>query len=314
MVDHRPSVIFVMGSTASGKTALACKAYDTLDVELINVDSVQVYQGMDVGSAKLSEQELAQYPHHLIDIRKPSEAYNASAFRDDAVSLIKAIHQRGKTPLFVGGTMLYFKALLEGVAQLPEADASVRKALLDEAEKQGWPALHQQLEQIDPTSAQRIKPKDGQRLQRALEVFRQTGETLTSFFQAQQDQRLDYPLLQIGLSPFSRTVLHERINERFDFMMQAGFLNEVERLRANPENHLDLPAFRSAGYKQLWKHLDGVYDLTQAVEKSKAITRQLAKRQVTWLRGWSNELQLMDTDQPMHQKQALALMSDFVHR
>ncbi|MDY6885132.1 MAG: tRNA (adenosine(37)-N6)-dimethylallyltransferase MiaA, partial [Pseudomonadota bacterium] len=227
---------------------------------------------------------------------------------------IKATHQRGKTPLFVGGTMLYFKALLQGFAQLPEADASVRKALLDEAEKKGWSALHQQLEQIDPSSAQRIKPNDGQRLQRALEVYRQTGKTLTSFFQAQQDQHLEYPLLQIGLSPFSRSVLHERINERFDLMMQAGFLNEVERLRADPENHLDLPAFRSAGYKQLWQYLDGVYDLTQAVEKSKAITRQLAKRQVTWLRGWSNELQLMDTDQPMHQKQALALMSDFVHR
>lgn len=294
MSEDKQGVIFLMGSTASGKTHLACRLYEQFSVELINVDSVQVYRGMDIGSAKLTPEEQQQFPHHLLDIRQPSEPYNASQFRDDALALINDVHERGKLPVFVGGTMLYFKALLEGIAALPDANPEVREQILKEADRLGWPALHLQLQGVDKTSAERIKPNDGQRLQRALEVYRSTGKTLTQFYQEQSTQRLDYPLLQIGLSPASRAVLHERINQRFDQMVEQGFVEEVNTLMQDSNNHIDLPAFRSAGYRQFWEYCEGLYGLDEAVEKGKAITRQLAKRQVTWLRGWK-DLELFDT-------------------
>lgn len=274
-----------MGPTASGKTALAVELVEKHQCEIISVDSALIYRGMDIGSAKPNATELGRAPHRLIDIRDPSERYSAADFRRDALIEIEDILATGKTPLLVGGTMLYFKALLEGLSPLPTANETIRADIAKEAETLGWQALHQQLQQVDPVSAQRIHPNDPQRLSRALEVFRISGKSLTELI-AVKSAALPYSVVQFGIAPKDRKVLHLAIAERFKLMLNQGFIEEVERLKARGDLHLNLPSMRCVGYRQAWQYLEGDYDYDTMVEKSVVATRQLAKRQLTWLRGW----------------------------
>lgn len=274
-----------MGPTASGKTALAIELVEQHNCEIISVDSALIYRGMDIGSAKPNSEELERAPHRLIDIRDPSESYSAADFRQDALNEIASIIDAGKTPLLVGGTMLYFKALLEGLSPLPAANESIRVQIALEAERDGWDVLHLQLQQIDPVSAARIHPNDPQRLSRALEVYRISGKSLTQLTEV-KSEALPYSVVQFGISPKDRKVLHLSIEERFKLMLNQGFIEEVERLKARGDLHLDLPSMRCVGYRQVWQYLNGDYDYDTMVEKSIVATRQLAKRQLTWLRGW----------------------------
>ncbi|KFZ37530.1 tRNA dimethylallyltransferase [Shewanella mangrovi] len=276
-----------MGPTASGKTELAIALAEQHNCEVISVDSALIYRGMDIGTAKPSAVELARAPHRLIDIRDPSESYSAADFRADCLREIEDILARGKTPLLVGGTMMYFKALLEGLSPLPSADEEVRAAILAEAESIGWQALHQQLSEVDPVSAARIHPNDPQRLSRALEVYRISGKSLTELTQTKADA-FPYEALQFAIAPSDRKVLHARIAERFQQMLALGFIDEVTQLRAREGLHLELPSMRCVGYRQCWQYLDGEFDRENMTEKAIAATRQLAKRQLTWLRGWPN--------------------------
>ncbi|RUO37650.1 tRNA (adenosine(37)-N6)-dimethylallyltransferase MiaA [Aliidiomarina shirensis] len=278
-------VICLSGPTAAGKTALAMALAKKLPVELISVDSALIYRDMDIGTAKPTSEELAVCPHHLIDIRDPAEVYSAADFRSDALVLIKKIRERGKIPLLVGGTMLYFRALLAGLSELPAADAAIREKLQLRAESEGWAVLHQALCAIDPVAGARIHPNDPQRLLRALEVYEITGQTMTQLTQTQQPG-LMLPTWQIAVAPADRKILHQRIEQRFQLMLDAGFADEVKKLRDRGDLHLDLPSMRSVGYRQMWLHLQG--ELSAAEMKDKAIiaTRQLAKRQITWLRSW----------------------------
>ncbi|WP_420820862.1 tRNA (adenosine(37)-N6)-dimethylallyltransferase MiaA [Shewanella algidipiscicola] len=276
-----------MGPTASGKTALAIELVERHQCEIISVDSALIYREMDIGTAKPSVEEQRRAPHRLIDIRDPSESYSAADFRRDALNEIERILAAGKTPLLVGGTMLYFKALLEGLSPLPTANSEIRAEIAREAETLGWQALHQQLQQIDPVSAQRIHPNDPQRLSRALEVFRISGKSLTELT-AVKSAALPYSVVQFGISPSDRKVLHSAIAARFDTMLKQGFIEEVQALKARGDLHLELPSMRCVGYRQVWQYLDGDYDYDTMVEKSVAATRQLAKRQLTWLRGWAD--------------------------
>ena len=284
----KPTAIFLMGPTASGKTALAMRLYDSLPCEIISVDSVLIYRGMNIGSAKPSIEELQRYPHHLIDILDPSESYSVAQFRQDALRLMAEITARGKIPLLVGGTMMYFNILLKGMSEVPNADAAIRSAILAEAEQVGWQAMHAQLQAVDPQSAQRIHPNDPQRLQRALEVFRGTGKTMSQWREEQQAQQADfaYRQVQIAVAPDDRAVLHQRIAQRFDHMLAQGFADEVKALMARGDLHADMPSIRAVGYRQMWAHLEGEYDWQTLREKGVAATRQLAKRQLTWLRAW----------------------------
>ncbi|MGQ7844171.1 tRNA (adenosine(37)-N6)-dimethylallyltransferase MiaA [Granulosicoccus sp. 3-233] len=295
MSDELP-IIFLMGATACGKTDLSLSIAAKLDAEIISVDSALVYRGLDIGTAKPSREERALVPHHLIDICEPWEVYSAARFCDDALQAIADIRSRGKQVLMVGGTMLYFKALEEGLARLPDADATVRRALLEEAARIGWDGLHEQLREIDPQAAARIHPNDPQRLQRALEVYRLTGVPM-SRLQADTVSPLDQPPLKFALVPDDRAWLHQRIAQRFSQMVKGGFLEEMQHLRENPAIHAELPAMRSVGYRQAWEHLDelrvhtavaGTIDESAWVERAVAATRQLAKRQLTWLRGMEN--------------------------
>ncbi len=274
-----------MGPTASGKTALAIEMAKQHNCEIISVDSALIYRGMDIGSAKPTVDELAQAPHRLIDILDPSESYSAADFRRDALQEIEVILAKGKTPLLVGGTMMYFKALLEGLSPLPSADEAVRAQIADEAEQHGWQALHQQLCDIDPVAAERIHPNDPQRLSRALEVYRISGKTMTELTQSKAPA-LPYDVVQFAIAPSDRKVLHELIAKRFKLMLKQGFVAEVEQLKARSDLHIDMPSMRCVGYRQCWQYLDGEYDYSTMVEKGTAATRQLAKRQLTWLRGW----------------------------
>ncbi|NMH65314.1 tRNA (adenosine(37)-N6)-dimethylallyltransferase MiaA [Shewanella salipaludis] len=283
--ETQPRVLFLMGPTASGKTALAIEMAQQHNCELVSVDSALIYRGMDVGTAKPTQAELALGPHRLIDIRDPSESYSAADFRRDALSEIEQIVQAGKTPLLVGGTMMYFKALLEGLSPLPSANEQIRAEIQAEADSLGWQALHDILRNIDPVSATRIHPNDPQRLARALEVYRISGKTLTELTQT-KSAALPYEVVQFAIAPSERKVLHELIAKRFEIMLSQGFVEEVERLRARGDLHLDLPSMRCVGYRQCWQYLDGEYDYNTMVEKAVASTRQLAKRQLTWLRGW----------------------------
>ncbi|MBS0447950.1 MAG: tRNA (adenosine(37)-N6)-dimethylallyltransferase MiaA [Proteobacteria bacterium] len=276
----------IAGPTASGKTAaalaLAADLATQRPVEIVSVDSALVYRGMDIGTAKPSRAERAQVPHHLIDLLDPAEAYSAARFVADAQRLIAGITARGRLPLLVGGTMLYFKALFEGLDAMPEADPVVRAALDAEAAERGWPALHGLLAQVDPVSAARLPPTDAQRIQRALEVYRITGRPISSFHRARPAQAETPPL--IALEPRSRGWLHDRIAGRFAAMLDDGFVDEVRTLRARGDLHLGLPSMRCVGYRQVWEALDrGALDA--AAERGIAATRQLAKRQLTWLRG-----------------------------
>jgi tRNA dimethylallyltransferase len=277
-------VVFLMGPTASGKTELALALADCFPSEIISVDSAKVYRGMDIGTAKPSLALRQRYPHHLIDILDPEEAYSAGRFYTDALALIKAIYERGRIPFLVGGTMLYFHALRHGISPLPPADMEVRAGLEREAMMKGWRALHLRLAQVDPVSAQRIHSHDPQRIQRALEVFELTGQPLSELIAPGQEPNLPYRVIKLVLIPQQRTVLHARIERRFHAMLEAGFLEEVKGLFARPDLNLELPSIRAVGYRQAWLYLQGQLPFSAMVERSLTVTRQMAKRQLTWLR------------------------------
>jgi len=278
-------VICLYGPTAAGKTGLAIELSQQLGADIISVDSALIYRGMDIGTAKPTAAELARAPHRLIDICDPAERYSAAQFAADARREIDAILAKGRIPLLVGGTMMYFKTLLEGMSELPEADAAVREKLTQRLETQGSEVLHAELSRIDPTSAARIHPNDPQRLIRALEVYEVSGKSLTELTQTRSGA-LPYPAVQLAVAPLDRKVLHDRIALRFRQMLEQGFLDEVKALRARGDLHLDLPALRSVGYRQAWQYLDGDIDYETMVDKGIFATRQLAKRQLTWLRKW----------------------------
>ncbi|MDY0969633.1 tRNA (adenosine(37)-N6)-dimethylallyltransferase MiaA [Siccibacter turicensis] len=291
-----PQAIFLMGPTASGKTALAINLRKTLPVELISVDSALIYKGMDIGTAKPTADEQAQAPHRLMDILDPAQAYSAADFRRDALAEMAAITAAGKIPLLVGGTMLYFKALLEGLSPLPSADPAVRARIEQQAAEQGWDALHRQLEVIDPVAAARIHPNDPQRLSRALEVFFISGKTLTDLTQTSGDA-LPYQVHQFAIAPASRELLHQRIEQRFHQMLASDFEAEVRALYARGDLHTEMPSVRCVGYRQMWSYLAGEISHDEMVYRGICATRQLAKRQMTWLRGWK-EVRWLDSENP----------------
>ena len=298
MSERLPPAIFLMGPTAAGKTDLALELARALPCELISVDSALIYRGMDIGTAKPGRATLAEFPHRLIDIRDPAESYSAAEFRADALAAMAEITARGRIPLLVGGTMLYFKALLEGLADMPSADAQVRAELEARAAAEGWQALHRELMAVDPESAARIHPNDPQRLIRALEVFRVSGLTMTAHRERQAAQnpngsapgggQFPYTVAQLAIAPAQRQVLHERIAQRFGAMLEQGFVAEVERLRQRGDLHPGLPSIRAVGYRQVWDYLEGGVSEAQMRERGIIATRQLAKRQFTWLRGWAD--------------------------
>ncbi|AWH89188.1 tRNA (adenosine(37)-N6)-dimethylallyltransferase MiaA [Limnobaculum parvum] len=290
-----PTALFLMGPTASGKTALAAELYRHLPVEVVSVDSALIYRGMDIGTAKPTRQELGETPHRLIDIRDPSEAYSAADFRADALKEMADIVSRGRIPLLVGGTMLYFKALLEGLSPLPSADPEVRERIESEAVQLGWASLHQRLQQIDPIAAARIHQNDPQRLSRALEVFYISGKTLTELTQI-AGETLPYRVHQFAIAPASRELLHQRIEARFHQMIAVGFEDEVRQLMLRGDLHTDLPSMRCVGYRQMWMYLNGEIDHDEMVYRGICATRQLSKRQMTWLRGWES-VDWLDSEQ-----------------
>ncbi|HEY0660961.1 MAG TPA: tRNA (adenosine(37)-N6)-dimethylallyltransferase MiaA [Lysobacter sp.] len=289
--DKRPLAIALMGPTASGKTALALDWAQRLGGEIVSVDSALVYRGLDIGAAKPSDEERARVPHHLIDLREPWQPYSAAEFAADARRAMDDIAARGRLPILAGGTGLYFHALLHGLAPMPEADSDTRAQIEAEAAQRGWTTLHAELAAIDPIAAARIHATDAQRIQRALEVFRISGRSISDWrAEAAHAPRLPYRVLKLVLAPRDRAVLHERIERRFDAMLAAGFLDEVRGLRALPQlqSHprpLDLPALRAVGYRQAWEHLDAGTDAAEFRDRGIYATRQLAKRQLTWLRG-----------------------------
>lgn len=285
MRDQRPLAIALMGPTASGKTALAVDWCQRLDTEVVSVDSALVYRGLDIGAAKPDAATRALAPHHLVDVRDPHEVFSAADFAREALPVMQALAARGRVPLLVGGTGLYFSALLEGLSELPEADPAQRAAIAAEAAERGWPALHAELARVDPAAGTRIKPGDSQRITRALEVWRLTGRPISEWQKAAGPRRFPFRVLRLVLAPADRAVLHERIERRFDQMLAEGFLDEVRRLRADPRLHPDLPSMRAVGYRQAWAHLEGRTDATTFREQAIAATRQLAKRQLTWLRA-----------------------------
>jgi len=288
---RHPPAIFLMGPTASGKTALAVSLVERFPLEIISVDSALVYRGMNIGTAKPAAATLARAPHHLLDIRDPTEAYSAAAFCDDALRLMADITARGRVPLLVGGTMLYFRALLKGLDDLPRADPALRKQLEAEAAERGWPALHAELAVVDPETAARLAPNDSQRIGRALEVFRLTGTPMSALL-ARAQSELPYRVLQLALIPSDRAVLHQRIAARFDAMLAEGLVDEVISLRRTYALTADLPAMRAVGYRQAWAYLEGEIELEELREQGIAATRQLAKRQLTWLRSWPDAVAL----------------------
>ncbi len=309
-IDCRPLAIFLMGPTASGKTALALQLADRFNVGLISVDSALVYRGLDIGSAKPDATTLARYPHALIDIRDPAQAYSAADFRSDALREMTALSARGEVPLLVGGTGLYFHSLQYGLSDLPEADAGLRERLGREAESIGWPALHARLSQLDPAAAARIRAGDAQRIQRALEVIELTGQPLSAQ-QGAPRERFGWRVLKLALIPHDRAPLHERIAQRLDAMFAQCFVEEVLKLRARGDLHADLPAIRAVGYRQVWQHLDGEFDLDESRQRALFATRQLAKRQTTWLRGDRDAL-VLDPFDPAHAARAQHAVADFL--
>jgi len=277
-----------MGPTAVGKTSLAMSLYDKMDAELISVDSALVYRGMDIGTAKPTKEERLKYPHHLIDICDPAEIYSAAQFSEDATQIIDEIHKKQKTAILVGGTMLYFKALIEGFNELPQADKDVRLKLEKEAEKVGWQTMHETLAKIDPESGARIHPNDNQRIQRALEVYQITGKTLTELQKSQPQKQNAWKLKLVALKPQSRDQLREDIALRFQQMLDSGFEHEVRELMKRGDLNTQLPSIRSVGYRQMWQYLAGEMDYEEMVFRAVTATRQLAKRQMTWLNGWQD--------------------------
>ncbi len=274
-----------MGPTASGKTDAAMDLHDRIPAEIISVDSAMVYRGMDIGTAKPSADILRQYPHHLVDILDPAESYSAGKFRRDALALINDIVARGKTPILAGGTMLYYRVLQQGIASLPEADADIRQRIDQCADKEGWPAQHKKLEAIDATAASRINPNDAQRIQRALEVYEITGQCLTDLQKNTDKSIPPVRWVKAALAPESRDTLRRRISERFDRMIELGFVDEISSLHSRDELHAALPSIRAVGYRQLWSWLDDEIDFEEAKRRAVIATGRLAKRQMTWLRA-----------------------------
>lgn len=289
MANTQPPAIFLLGPTASGKSDLAMKLTSHLPVELVSVDSALVYRDMNIGTAKPDAEILRQYPHHLVDIRNPDEVYSAADFRSEVLTLMSAISERGNIPLLVGGTMLYFKVLIEGIASMPAADSAIREKIVREAKTGGWQKVHQRLAEVDPESAARIHPNDPQRLQRALEIWELTGESMTQLHKKQQDLvSLPFSVCQLAIIPSDRADLHRIIAARFEQMIKDGFVEEVEHLREKYDLNAELPSIKSVGYRQVWQYLEGEVDRKAMQERAIIATRQLAKRQFTWLRGWSN--------------------------
>ncbi|WP_250654991.1 tRNA (adenosine(37)-N6)-dimethylallyltransferase MiaA [Alkalimarinus coralli] len=329
--DKPPIAIYLMGPTASGKTDLAVALTKALPCDIISVDSALVYKGMDIGTAKPDEQVLKEAPHRLINICEPTGAYSAAQFRSDALELMSSIIAKGRIPLLVGGTMMYFKALDQGLATLPSADPVVRQKLLDEAHEKGWEHLHQRLSEIDPVSAKRIHPNDPQRLQRALEVYEVSGKTLTEFWAEQAEIKekqetgqnidehytnwgrdsfsaLSYNAVNLAVSPKKRSTLHDRIALRYKQMLDNGFVEEVEALYKSDQLDLSMPSMKCVGYRQVWEYLDGKLSYDEMVERGIIATRQLAKRQLTWLRRWPN-LNWFESEDP----ELLAKVLKIVH-
>ena len=288
MSSQLPFIVCLMGPTASGKTQLAIELVQRFPFEIISVDSAMIYRGMDIGTAKPDAATLQAAPHRLIDIRDPAEAYSAGQFRRDALHEIETIFARGKIPLLVGGTMLYFRALQKGLSELPTANTSVRLALQEQADQIGWPALHEKLGSIDLVSAKRIHPNDVQRIQRALEVYEISGKTLTEWQQNDAVSSTKYQIINLIVAPNQRSLLHQRIEHRLDEMLTKGFVKEVTQLFERGDLSLDNPAIRCVGYRQVWEHLLGNLSSEEMRDRAVFATRQFAKRQLTWLRNWTN--------------------------
>jgi tRNA dimethylallyltransferase len=308
------AIACLLGPTASGKTAAALAFAARRPAEIVSVDSALVYRGMDIGTAKPSAEERAQVPHHLIDIVDPADAYSASDFRADALRAIDAIVARGRVPLLVGGTMLYFKALTQGLNDLPAADAALRAELEADAARDGWPALHARLAAVDPQTAARLAPNDSQRIQRALEVFMLSGQPMSALLAAptrDDPAAARYRFVPVALEPSDRGMLHARIAQRFDAMLAAGFIDEVQRLRARGDLHAGLPSMRCVGYRQAWAYLDGATDYATMRDKGVFATRQLCKRQLTWLRAMPERI-VIDCCAPDATEQALHALEPIV--
>ena len=288
-LSNLPPAILLMGPTASGKSRLALKIAKYFPVEIISVDSAQVYRHMDIGTAKPDAATLTATPHHLIDIIEPYERYSAAQFRDDTLNIMHAISQRGKIPLLTGGTLLYFRALLQGLSELPPANEKLRAKIEATAKDLGWSAMHQTLHQLDPESAARIQPNDRQRIQRALEICHLADKPMSALINQPRDNDFPYHAIKIALLPSDRSVLHQSISQRFDKMIASGLIEEVRELRVKFNLDSDMPAMRCVGYRQVWMYLDNAIDRTKMAEMGTAATRQLAKRQLTWLRGMRNE-------------------------
>ncbi|MCX7556367.1 tRNA (adenosine(37)-N6)-dimethylallyltransferase MiaA [Xanthomonadaceae bacterium JHOS43] len=284
-IDSRPPAIALMGPTASGKTALAVEWVERFGMDIVSVDSALVYRGLNIGSAKPDADTRARAPHRLIDIRDPHETYSAAEFAEDALRELHAIHAHGRVPLLVGGTGLYFRALLQGLSDMPQADPALRAEIARDAAACGWTAMHEALCRIDPAAGARIKPGDAQRIQRALEVFRASGTPISQWQQAARSKPFPFRVLKLVVAPPDRSVLHERIARRFDLMIEAGLLDEVRRLASDVRLHADLPAMRAVGYRQALEHLQQGSSLAEFRDRGIFATRQLAKRQLTWLRG-----------------------------
>ncbi|MCH8619373.1 tRNA (adenosine(37)-N6)-dimethylallyltransferase MiaA [Undibacterium sp. TS12] len=288
--NKEPPVIAIMGPTASGKTAAALEIARHYPAEIISVDSALVYRDMNIGTAKPTAEELAAVPHHLIDIIDPAESYSVAQFRKDTQRLVTDIQSRGKLPLLVGGTMMYFKALMDGLDDLPGADPAIRAELDAEAARIGVPGLHARLATLDPETAARLKPQDSQRIQRALEIIALTGQPMSALLAKQEKTAVPFTMHAISLEPSDRSVLHQRIALRFDIMLRHGFIDEVKALKQRPDLHANLPSIRCVGYRQAWDYLDGITNLAEMRELGIIATRQLAKRQMTWLRSMPDRI------------------------
>jgi tRNA dimethylallyltransferase len=300
--------ILLMGPTASGKTSLAIRLAQELGGEIISVDSALVYRGMDIGTAKPAPDQQGGIPHHLIDILDPLEAYSTGQFHQDAEALMGAISDRGRIPILAGGTMLYFHGLSQGLATLPPASPALREAITAEAQRLGWDALHRDLQNIDPVAAARIHPKDPQRIQRALEVFRLTGIPLTTWIKRTQ-HKSDRPLIKLVLRPGDRAALYQRIEGRFLAMLEQGLIEEVARLFDRGDLHADLPALRAVGYRQVWSYLEGAWSREAMIERALIATRQFAKRQMTWLQK-ETEAQVLFSEEPQLLDRALSTIRE----
>ncbi len=310
-------ILMLLGPTASGKTATALALAERLSCHLISMDSAMVYRGMNLGAAKPDAATLERFPHALIDIREPTDTYSAALFVEDADREVATARRLGKLPVLVGGTMLYARAFRDGLANLPGASAAVRAAISAQAASIGWPALHQRLAQVDPLAAAAIHPNNAQRLQRALEVYETSGRPISEFWREQEntgaENRLGEPVLTFGILPRDRSLLHRRIANRFDAMLAADFAGEVRALKARGDLHPDMPAMRTVGYRQMWQHLDGIIDVQTMRAKAIAATRQLAKKQLTWLRRWPALIRLAGQNPAADAEQVLARVGRAQH-